>query len=253
MMGTFCPRCRSRSTMRGTAWAASSLFTVTRTSSLPASASAATCATVPSTSAVSVLVMDCTTIGWQLPTGTGPIHVVTVSRRLGNGMRGNLLPAYLPVMRILGPIIRLQIQRSPMKTGEKKQKIYDPAPLLAVERLSMGPEGAIYRDNGTEIVDVHHRSHPSGKNDDGLHAISVGFTAHYRRMRRRYGEHMVVGCAGENIIVEHPRSLTLPDVAGGFAVLSPEGTERLRLISVDIAHPCKPFSGFAHRHEMVEP
>src|SRR2546425_2122495 len=50
--------------MSGTAWAAASLLTVTRTSSLPASCSARTCAAVASTSAVSVLVIDWTTIGW---------------------------------------------------------------------------------------------------------------------------------------------------------------------------------------------
>jgi len=49
--------------MWGTAAAASSLLTVTRTSSDPARASAATCCTVERMSAVSVFVMDCTTIG----------------------------------------------------------------------------------------------------------------------------------------------------------------------------------------------
>ena len=48
--------------MCGTAAAASSRSTVMRTSSEPARASAATCARA-STSAVSVLVIDCTTIG----------------------------------------------------------------------------------------------------------------------------------------------------------------------------------------------
>jgi hypothetical protein len=63
MIGTVTPRSASRATMSGTAVAARSLFTVTRTSSLPASASAATCSTVRSTSAVSVFVIDWTTIG----------------------------------------------------------------------------------------------------------------------------------------------------------------------------------------------
>ena len=67
--------------MSGTARAASSLFTVTRTSSLPASASARTWAIVPATSAVSVLVMDWTTTGWQLPTWTPPTSTVGVRRR----------------------------------------------------------------------------------------------------------------------------------------------------------------------------
>jgi len=49
--------------MCGTAAAASSRSTVMRTISEPARASAATCRTVPSMSAVSVLVMDCTTTG----------------------------------------------------------------------------------------------------------------------------------------------------------------------------------------------
>src|SRR2546428_38391 len=68
-------------TMSGTARAASSLFTVTRTSSEPAWWRARTWATVPSTSAVSVLVIDWTTIGWAEPTGTPPTEAVTVRRR----------------------------------------------------------------------------------------------------------------------------------------------------------------------------
>src|SRR6266705_1184123 len=71
--------------MSGTARAASSLFTVTRTSSLPACCRARTCATVAATSAVSVLVMDWTTIGWVLPTGTPPTETVTVERRALTG------------------------------------------------------------------------------------------------------------------------------------------------------------------------
>src|SRR5688500_6166003 len=72
-------------TIAGTARAASSLLTVIRTISLPASCRARTCATVPATSAVSVLVMDCTTMGWALPTGTPPTRTVTVSRRVATG------------------------------------------------------------------------------------------------------------------------------------------------------------------------
>ena len=48
--------------MWGTAAAAASLLTVSRTSSEPARARAATCRMVPSISAVSVFVIDCTTM-----------------------------------------------------------------------------------------------------------------------------------------------------------------------------------------------
>ena len=44
----------------------------TRTISAPASSSARTCATVASTSLVTVLVIDCTVIGASPPTGTLP-------------------------------------------------------------------------------------------------------------------------------------------------------------------------------------
>ena len=58
--------------MCGTAAAASLRSTVMRTSSDPARARAATWLTVASTSAVSVLVIDCTTIGAPPPTVTPP-------------------------------------------------------------------------------------------------------------------------------------------------------------------------------------
>src|SRR5213592_5225611 len=68
-------------TISGTAFAAASLLTVTRTSSLPAAWSALTCATVPAMSAVSVLVMDWTTMGRSLPTVTPPTSTSTVFLR----------------------------------------------------------------------------------------------------------------------------------------------------------------------------
>ena len=64
--------------MCGTAAAASSRSTVMRTSSEPARASAATWRAVPSTSAVSVLVIDCTTMGAPPPTMTPPTSTATV-------------------------------------------------------------------------------------------------------------------------------------------------------------------------------
>ncbi len=67
--------------MIGTAWAAASLLTVTRTSSEPACASWATWIAVASGSAVSVFVMDCTTIGCPEPIRTPPTSTLTVWRR----------------------------------------------------------------------------------------------------------------------------------------------------------------------------
>src|SRR5262249_17025701 len=64
--------------MGGTPAAASPRPTVMRTSSEPPPASPATCRAVASTSAVSVLVIDCTTIGAPPPTVTPPTSTATV-------------------------------------------------------------------------------------------------------------------------------------------------------------------------------
>ncbi len=79
--GTWQPAASSRSRIGATAAAASSLLTVMRTSSEPAAASAATWATVAATSAVSVLVIDCTTIGAPPPMATLPTRAVRVRWR----------------------------------------------------------------------------------------------------------------------------------------------------------------------------
>src|SRR5258708_16114627 len=93
-------------TMSGTAAAAASLLTVTRTSSLPAACSARTCAAVAAGSAVSVLVIDWTTIGWLPPTFTPSTLTTTVLRRwswvtgsIYDGVdagRGAQTPAHMP-------------------------------------------------------------------------------------------------------------------------------------------------------------
>ena len=72
---------------RAPAAAASSVLTVMRTSSEPACASARTCSAVDSTSAVSVLVMDCTTSGWSPPIVTRPTRTGTLrpARQPGHG------------------------------------------------------------------------------------------------------------------------------------------------------------------------
>jgi MOSC domain-containing protein len=156
-------------------------------------------------------------------------------------------------MRAIGTVSRLQIQRGSLKTGDKPLRRYDPAPLLAVPRLNVTPDGALGgRESGEWIVDVHHRAHPLTKNEDGLHGISLGFTTHYDAMREHFGERIAVGCAGENIIATTDKHFTYDELSGGVAVLAPDGTERVRLRVLQVAHPCKPFTGWA-LGKQVEP
>jgi hypothetical protein len=149
-------------------------------------------------------------------------------------------------MHTIGTITRLQIQRSSLKTGEKPDRVYDPTPLLPVQRLTVTPDGVLGAGSeGGWIVDVHHRAHPETKNEDGLHGVSVGFTSHYAAMRDRFGERIVVGCAGENVIVTADQMFTYEDLAGGIAIVTTEGAERVRLKVLQVAHPCRPFTGWA--------
>lgn len=149
-------------------------------------------------------------------------------------------------MRELGRIVRLQIQRSSLKTGEKPTRVYDPSPLLSVDRLAVGPDGVLGQgDGGAWLVDVHHRAHPQTKNEDGAHGVSLGFTSHYGEMCDRFGDHITIGCAGENMIVETDGRVTPLDVARGVALLASDGRELARLEVLDVAHPCRPFTGWA--------
>ena len=149
-------------------------------------------------------------------------------------------------MRDLGHIVRLQVQRSSLKTGEKPTRVYDPTPLLTVDRLALGPDGKLGEGrDGSWVVDVHHRAHPRTKNDDGVHGVSLGFTSHYALMRDRFGDRITVGCAGENIIVETERRIAFEDLEGGVVLLTPDGRELARLNVLQVAEPCRPFSGWA--------
>jgi len=146
-------------------------------------------------------------MGWAEPTGTEPTQVVTVSLRATVAM-GSKYSGYIwSVSSIIGPIIQLQVQRGPLKVGKKGAQRYVTEPIAVLERLRVSPDGVVGLDGGEEILDAHHRAHSLRKNDDGVHGVSVGFTSHYRAMRQRFGGHMRVGCAGENIIVEATRRL----------------------------------------------
>ena len=148
--------------------------------------------------------------------------------------------------RPLGRVVRLQIQRSKLKLGEKPNRHYDPAPLMAVDQLTLTPEGALARlPDGSMVIDIHHPSHPDTRNLERTNDLSVGFTAHYRAMRGQFGDHLVDGCAGENILIEVSERLTLADIAGGLAIQPAAGGPPVRLRVVRHAPPCVEFSGYA--------
>jgi hypothetical protein len=151
-------------------------------------------------------------------------------------------------LRPFGRVVRLQIQRSKLKLGEQPNRYFDPAPLLAVDELTLTPEGALARtpDGGT-LVDIHHAAHPDTRNLDRTNDLSVGFTAHYAAMRDRYGAHLMDGCAGENILIETDKRVMLGEIAGGLVIQPANGTMAVRLQVVRPSPPCREFSGYAAR------
>jgi hypothetical protein len=147
----------------------------------------------------------------------------------------------------LGPIVRLQIQRSSLKLGEKPNRVFDPAPLLEVDTLSLSPSGAVaLLPDGSALLDVHHALHPRSRNSDGVNDLSVGFTGHYARMRERYGPHLADGVAGENVLVANAAQIDLASVQRGLAIQSASG-DWVWLRGLRVALPCVEFSTFAAR------
>lgn len=104
------------------------------------------------------------------------------------------------------------------------------------------PDGSLQKD-------LHHKDHPHSRfrqaND-----ISLMFLGHYAKIRERFGDHMVNGIAGQNVLVDFDDVLTIDDLANG--ILIGDGDRQLPIASWRIATPCAPFSRFAARVSLDE-
>jgi hypothetical protein len=139
-------------------------------------------------------------------------------------------------------IVRLQIQQEPLKRGEKPYRWYDPTPIRQVERLLVDERGATGLADGEKIFDVHHVDHPRSRNHGRASGLSVGFTAHYGAMRARFGDRVVDGVAGENVLVDTDEQVTPERLAAG-AVRTRDG-RTVPFAEVEIAEPCVEFSRY---------
>ncbi len=146
-------------------------------------------------------------------------------------------------LALIGPIARVQVQRSSLKLGERPHRWFEPTPITRVMALRVDGDGVTgIGANGELIVDVHNRTHPQSK-FRGENGVSVGFTAHYARMRERFGERLTEGIAGENILVQSDGMLSADDLAGGLVIATDRGEFTLEQIVV--AAPCVEFAKFA--------
>lgn len=143
-------------------------------------------------------------------------------------------------LELLGTIVRLQVQTSSLKCGERPRRWYNPEFIRTVPALRLD-DGGVTGLDGEEIADVHHRNHPRTK-WRGENGVSVGFTGHYALMRERFGPHLTDGIAGENILVDAHREFAEDEVAGGIVIVSRNGS--IALEAVQHAPPCVELSKF---------
>jgi hypothetical protein len=146
--------------------------------------------------------------------------------------------------RSLGRIINLQIQTASLKVDAKPRSFYTPEPIRPVERLYVADGVIAGAVDGMEVLDVHCVVHPASRNRGNGNMLSVGFTGHYDLMRSEFGEHLVPGIAGENILVERSGHLELSDLEHGVAIRGADGS-LIEFDQVGVAHPCVEFSRFS--------
>jgi hypothetical protein len=154
-------------------------------------------------------------------------------------------PARVPGVEVLGTVVRLQVQRSRLKLGERGARRYDPAPLREVEALEIGPRGVLGLVPGEEpVIDVHNADHPDTRNVKLANGLSLLPQPHYGLMRQRFGAHLHDGIAGENLLLATEGPLTEDDL-GGSVVLETADGRVLELSDVMVAAPCVEFTRFA--------
>ncbi len=146
-------------------------------------------------------------------------------------------------MQKIGTVAFVQIQRYSMKKVVNDDLQYDTSPLLTVQKLWLTDNGIVgITDNNTVILDVHSMTHPDSKYR-GDNKISVGFLSNYEAMRKRFGEHLKDGIAGENILINLEANTT-ENILDKQWFLKNSDDEYIPLASVIVAPPCREFSIF---------
>ena len=145
-------------------------------------------------------------------------------------------------------IVRLQVQRGPLKTGRAPLRRYEPAALVPVISLLAGPRGVHgVTADGEQVLDVHHRDHPASRDRMGQAGILFIGTGDYLALRARYGEHLADGLAGETVLLDAPEGFAGRDLPPVVTVRTAAGA--LDLQDVRPADPCVEFSRFCLRQE----
>ncbi|MEO6204275.1 MAG: hypothetical protein ABIO67_02670 [Mycobacteriales bacterium] len=146
-------------------------------------------------------------------------------------------------MQLIGTVVRLQVQRSHLKPRPSGSGRYDPAPLLPVDALDVTERGCVGVTPAGPVVDLHHADHPESRNVRLVNGLSLLPLSNYQRLRARYGEHVVDGSAGENVLVDGE--------LGGDMLLELDG-EPVPVTGVMAAPPCMEFSRWCLQRDDFE-
>ncbi len=146
--------------------------------------------------------------------------------------------------RELGIVKLVQLQPSGLIIETPSGYFYDASRRVEVDHLLINSKGIeATTPDGEHVLDIHHLDHPDKAYDDD-DLVCIGFTSHYEAMRARFGEHMVDGIAGENIIIEYGEEVWLEDLGQQIAIENRETGNRTLLDVVCFAPPCDEFSHF---------
>jgi hypothetical protein len=146
----------------------------------------------------------------------------------------------------LGKVTLVQLQPSGLIIETPSGSFYDVSRRLVVDQLAITSLGIeAYTPDGQRVLDIHHISHPD-KAYDNNDLVCIGFSSHYAAMRDRFGEHMVDGVAGENIIIECDEEIWPADLGRGIAIENQETGQLAILDLVSFAAPCDEFSHFVN-------
>ena len=152
-------------------------------------------------------------------------------------------------MRELGEVKLVQLQPSGLIIETPSGYFYDASRRVEVDCLQITAKGIeATTPDGEHVLDIHHLDHPDKAYDDD-DLVCVGFTSHYKAMRTRFGEHMVDGIAGENIIIEFDEEVWMDDLGQEIAIENQETGHKTLLDLVCFAAPCDEFSHFAAKSQ----
>jgi hypothetical protein len=162
--------------------------------------------------------------------------------------------------REIGQIVRLQIQRQSLKqplTTEpggqhSPERYYEPRHILNSDQLWITDSVVSVAHDEDFVLDVHAAAHPYSRNRGNGNMLSIGFTTHYDKIRERFGDHLVDGIAGENILVEAQQTFSVDDFQQGLSIANSDG-DLIAFSEVTVAAPCVEFSRFCLDDRYAEP